>query len=254
MSFRLMSAVWDMAIPSTEKMVLMCLSDHAGEDGKCWPSVSLICRKTSKSERTVQSAIKWLKDNEYLDDQQRPGTSPIYTLNLRKFRTPADNAPPQELRGTPAKSAPTPANLAPKPIKKQPRTDQPKTTQARTCEIPDGWIPARFGVGSKCRALVDGWPPGELETQIEHFTAHHRSRGNKFKDWQDVWKTWVLNSRNFGRGNRGGGSGNYRERDNRDGFERAIDRNREARLAAERPEAGGDGGGREIAAAQHTLL
>lgn len=254
MSFRLMSAVWDMEIPSTEKMVLMCLSDHADEEGICWPSVSLICRKTSKSERTVQSALKWLKDNEYFDDQQRPGTSPVYTLNLRKFCTPAEIAPPQKLRGTPAESAPTPANLAPKPIKKQPRTDQAKKPQARDHELPDDWEPKEFGPKTECRKIVDGWPPGEREIQIERFCAHHRSRGNKFKEWQDAWKTWVLNSRGFGRGNRGSGSGNYRERDNRSGFERAIDRRREARIAAERPADEGDGGDRRRAPAQHSLL
>lgn len=254
MSFRLMSAVWDMDIPSTEKMVLMCLSDHADEEGTCWPSVSLICRKTSKSERTVQSALKWLKDNEYFDDRQRPGTSPIYTLNLRKFCTSAENAPPQKLRGTPAKSAPTPANLAPKSIKKQSGTDQPKKAQVRDHEIPDGWLPTEFGPKSQCRKIIDGWPPGELGIQIEHFIAHHRSRGNKFKDWQDAWKTWVINGRKFGGANRGNGSGGYRERDNRSGFERAIDRRREARIAAERPADEGNGSGRELVPSQHSLL
>lgn len=121
-------------------------------------------------------------------------------------------------------------------------------------ELPDGWVPQEFGPNTECRKIVDGWPPGEREIQLERFAAHHRSRGNKFKEWQDAWKTWVLNSRGFGRGNRGGGSGNYRERDNRSGFERAIDRKREARIAAERSGTGGDGGGGELAGAQHSLL
>jgi hypothetical protein len=58
-------------------------------------------------------------------------------------------------------------------------------------------VPKAFDAGSKCAQIMAEWPPGEVETQIEHFTAHHNSRGNRFKDWQDAWKTWVLNSRKW---------------------------------------------------------
>ena len=61
MSIRLLSAAWDLDIGSTEKMVLMSLCDHANDDGLCWPAIATICRKTSKSERTVRNALVELK-------------------------------------------------------------------------------------------------------------------------------------------------------------------------------------------------
>lgn len=63
--------------------------------------------------------------------------------------------------------------------------------------LPDGWLPAQFGQASKARAIVDGWPPGEAEFQFERFAAHHRKLGNRFKDWQAAWATWVLGSIKF---------------------------------------------------------
>jgi len=109
MSIKLMSAAWDLDIPSTEKMVLLCLCDFANDDGVCWPSIASIMRKTSKSERTVQAAMKWLKDNGYFAINGWHEKTPKYTLDPRKICTPADFAPPQNLRNTPAKSAPKPS-------------------------------------------------------------------------------------------------------------------------------------------------
>jgi hypothetical protein len=69
------------------------------------------------------------------------------------------------------------------------------TTRAHV--IPDHWKPEPFGSKSKCAPITASWTPDELETQLEHFTAHHRGKGNRFVDWQDAWKTWVLNSRTW---------------------------------------------------------
>jgi Helix-turn-helix domain len=108
MSIKLLSAAWDLDIGSTEKMVLMSLCDFANESGVCWPSVATICRKTSKSERTVQMALKWLKDNGFYEVNGYHKQTPLYELNPRKICTPAEIAPPQKLHKTPAKSAPKP--------------------------------------------------------------------------------------------------------------------------------------------------
>src|SRR5690606_21098282 len=82
------------------------------------------------------------------------------------------------------------------------------------------WRPAEFGPGTECRSVVDGWPPGELARQVERFTAHHTAKGSRFENWQAAWKTWVLNSREFGHG-RANGNG---APDRRDGVAAALDR------------------------------
>lgn len=210
MSIKLLSAAWELDIGSTEKMVLMCLCDYANDDGgNCWPSVATIARKCSKSERTVQGAIRELERMTILRTVPRRGTSNAFQLDPRKICTPAKSAPPQKTAGTPAKSAPKP-----------PRTVNNKTKGAHA--LPANWEPIEFGPKSKSRKIIDGWPPGHLEEQLERFEAHHRKLGNKFDDWQAAWATWVLNSEKFKHGDnirRGGATGP----DRRSGLARAID-------------------------------
>lgn len=56
-----MSAVWELDIPATEKMVLLALADNANDEGLCWPAIKTIARKCSRSERAVQYAVKALE-------------------------------------------------------------------------------------------------------------------------------------------------------------------------------------------------
>jgi len=109
MSIVLLAAAWDLEIGSTEKMVLMCLCDHANEEGTCWPSVARIGRKTSKSERTVQAALKWLREAGYFTVERQRGPTPLYRLDAHRIRASANPAPPQSSRRAPANPAPEPS-------------------------------------------------------------------------------------------------------------------------------------------------
>jgi hypothetical protein len=74
-------------------------------------------------------------------------------------------------------------------------------SRAHARPLPEDWAPEPFGPTTKSQKVIDGWPPGELDHQLEHFRAHHAKTGAKFVSWQDAWKTWVLNNRKFGNGN-----------------------------------------------------
>lgn len=188
MSIKLMTVVWDLDLPPGEKLVLLALVDQANDDGRnCWPSVETICKRSGQGERTVRRALQSLESKGLLTRHHREGTSTQYHVHPCQIGTPAETAPLP-------KTTKTPAKLAPKPS----RTIKIKPKEAREHVIPDGWKPSQFGKGTKSRKIVDGWPPDDLSGHLEHFTAHHRARGNKFKDWQDAWSTWVLNSGKFG--------------------------------------------------------
>lgn len=111
-----MNAAWDLEMPSGMKFVLMSLCDQANDAGQCFPSVATIAKRCSMSERAVQGHIKTLEEMGYLVRKERVGHSTLYCLDPRRFCTPAESAPPQKLRHTPAKSAPPPPqNLHPTP-------------------------------------------------------------------------------------------------------------------------------------------
>lgn len=185
MSVSVMTDVWAIDLPDSQKIVLLALADSANDEGHCWPSMATLVKKCSKGERTIQGVIKQLVDAGHLTRKEVRGKGCNYYVHPRKDCAPADTAPPQRTAKTPAATADKPS-----------RTIIKKNINAH--EMPDDWQPMSFKVGSASRDIVDSWPPGIYVTTLESFVAYHRSRGNKFKNWQEAWSTWVLNSRKFG--------------------------------------------------------
>lgn len=127
MSIKAMSLVWENeSLPTTDKMVLLSIADHVGEDFTCYPSISRLCKRTSLKQRAIQGAIKRLVAAGYLTVEMNAGKrgSNLYTVHP----TPARNAPPhemhpaayappppQEMRPTPAADAEEPSRTVIKP-------------------------------------------------------------------------------------------------------------------------------------------
>jgi hypothetical protein len=108
LSIRYLNAVWDLDIPTTQKMVALVLADHADEHGRSFPSVARMMKMSSLAERSVQNAINWLEENGHLVREMRCGKSTVYRL------TPAGDAPPNDVHPR-TKCTPTPAGDAPHP-------------------------------------------------------------------------------------------------------------------------------------------
>lgn len=108
MSVALMSLAWDSDLPSTDKMVLLCLCNFANDTGDCWPSISTLVKKTGLSERTVQRAIRRLIDAGILTIKERSGTSTNYRIHPRHIGTPVTVTPPSPRHPTPVTVTPHP--------------------------------------------------------------------------------------------------------------------------------------------------
>ncbi|HAS6026241.1 TPA: helix-turn-helix domain-containing protein [Vibrio vulnificus] len=62
MSVKVMSYVWDIPLfKGSDKLVMLCLADHADDSGLCWPSIDTIARKSGVSPTTVKSTLKKLE-------------------------------------------------------------------------------------------------------------------------------------------------------------------------------------------------
>lgn len=142
MSVRVMSLVWSLDLPDSQKIVLLALADCANDEGHCWPSMATLAKKCSKGERTVQGVIKQLCDAGHITRKENPGKGCNYYLH--PGATPAAAAPrsdraPQPSAATPAASADKPSRTIingladAKPIRAIKRKGWPV--------IPD-WIPA----------------------------------------------------------------------------------------------------------------
>ena len=112
-----MTAVWDIDLPDSQKIVLLALADCANDEGLAWPSISTMARKCSKSERTVQSVIKELVAAGHLTRNEVVGHGCRYQLHPRRICTPARIAPPQGLHPTPAAVAGHPRSRCTQTVK-----------------------------------------------------------------------------------------------------------------------------------------
>lgn len=72
----------------SSKMVLLALANHAGEDSKCWPSISKLETETELHANTVRRSLRDLERRGLISREERysPGTrcriSDLYTLHL----------------------------------------------------------------------------------------------------------------------------------------------------------------------------
>jgi hypothetical protein len=185
MSVRIMSAIWEIAMPPTDKLVLLALADAANDEGYCWPSISTIARKSGVSERSVQRAIRKAETDGLVKRQEVIGKGCKYWLAPRHSATPDTLSPV-----TPA--TPTPDTVSPKPSRTIiPKKDKPSLDmRASKFVLPDHipsqpWVDfedmrRRIGKPMTQRAkelavmrldklAEDGWPPGDV---LNHSTLN----------------------------------------------------------------------------------
>lgn len=88
MSVKIMGAVWDSALPKSEKFIALAYADHASHDGaNIYPSIGLIAWKTGYSNRAVQRITQSLIVNKILVHVGKHGKyqTNMYEMNVQKL-------------------------------------------------------------------------------------------------------------------------------------------------------------------------
>ena len=206
MSIKIMSAVFEsLTLGPTDRLVLLALADHAGEDGTCYPSIARLCQRTGLGERAVQVSIKRLKEAGQLTAKMGGGrgNSTLYTITIN----PAAETPFKKPRITnpvssdinPAFNALNPAPDAPEPLRtiiepsEEDLADKPPLKR-RACQLPDGWVPSDKNIRD---AEAKGFSAAEIESEADRFRDFHTAKGSTFKCWDAAWRTWLGNARRF---------------------------------------------------------
>ena len=84
----------------TERLILIAIADHLGDDGRCWPSAERLGELTGCSYSTVRRAIRSLTRDDILLGAQRPGRSTVYRIDWRQLSpTPAEDTPVNMTQG-----------------------------------------------------------------------------------------------------------------------------------------------------------
>lgn len=62
-----MSAVFESeTLGPTERLIMLALADHADDEGRCYPSIGRLCRRTGLKDRSIQNNLKSLSDQGYI--------------------------------------------------------------------------------------------------------------------------------------------------------------------------------------------
>lgn len=157
-----MSRVWDETpFDQTTLLVLLCLADHADDDGRCWPSVPRLATRARCSERWCRDVLASLEESGWLERELRPGKSTMYRIIF-----PAQTAPTPEPQITPEVSSPlNPGSGVPRnPRSGDPGTGAPMNHQEPSSEssVVVGGLPEAPHQSEALRTPSRrGWQPSE---------------------------------------------------------------------------------------------
>lgn len=208
MSIKVMSAVWECEeLDASERLVMLSLADHADDEGRCYPSIARLCRRTSMSDRGVQKVISRLSERGFITIKPNAGqgganlyfltstTEPGSPPEQRSPRT-TFTTPPNPVRKTPEPRSPKPSGTIIEPSEDRAREAKPR--RKPEVPLPPDWVPSDRNIAD---AEARQFSAQEIHDEADRFRNHHIARDTRFMDWDAAWRTWLGNSRKFeGRG------------------------------------------------------
>lgn len=194
MSVRIMAAVWELDVSSTDKLVMLALADWSNDDGMCWPSMKQLADKSGLTDRAIRASVGRMVDAGHLSRKDNPGKGVFYTVHPGTTFRPEQASPRNEVPETPERrSANTSRTIIPSEAKassgKRARDEFPcpdgvdqidwdalkANRKAKRAALSEG---AHRQISRKLEAWArDGWPPGPI-------VAHAAERG-----WTSVFET-----------------------------------------------------------------
>jgi hypothetical protein len=205
-------------LSATEYRVLMVLCEHAHHDGsQSWPSVKTIASEAEMSSRSVQAALRTLRQRGVIEIERVANRhSPaVYRMNMHLFPVRASSRG-AEKPDVGRKKSPSGAQInafrgaefadepVHQPVKEplqgsvphsrpQHALEKPSPEKKKRAPIPPNWEPdvadvefaLKMGVGFGVLALTD------------QFRDYYLSRGTRIADWSAAWRNWCRREAEF---------------------------------------------------------
>lgn len=87
MSMKLMTQIWDNEDPDltgSRLLILLCLADHANDDGVCWPSIARLTKRARIDRSGIIRHLDELEAAGYLVIERDPGRVNTYTVRATR--------------------------------------------------------------------------------------------------------------------------------------------------------------------------
>jgi len=151
------------------KAVLIGIANHANPNGQAWPSVARLSLYSGFSEKTIRAAIKQMCQANWLHQELRLGTTPVYTLPIHGS-PPERGTPPVEGRGTPPE-----------------RGTKPNRTINKN-KMQSEWMPTVTMIEF---AHANGFNARRVQDEADRFRDYWISTGKPMADWEATWRNWI---------------------------------------------------------------
>jgi len=74
-------AAWAANLPPAQKLVLLCLADHADEGGVCWPSIARLADRSGLARASIVRSLKALADTKHITVERGSGRLNHYRVH-----------------------------------------------------------------------------------------------------------------------------------------------------------------------------
>ena len=208
-------AMKQVGLKPAAKIVLYWLADHYNQSaGECFPSHKRLAELCEMTDRSVRLHLDQLAEAGLIEVVKRTRDNGSQTSNSYhlKMRTDGDGrkifpTPPENISTPPVQIFPT-LNLVNNNLVNEPeelRGAKAQKQRKPEMDLPEGWIPNDKNVQD---AIDRGFSETEIENEADRFANFHRSKQNRFRDWDAAWRTWLGNARKYRTADRGkGGQG-----------------------------------------------
>lgn len=176
MSIRIMSAVFESeTLGATERLIMLALADHADDEGRCYPSISRLCQRTGLGERAVQTNIRKLQSQGYVEIIPGAGRQGSNLYFVRP--TPAPDAP-----------KPSVTIIEPSVPLVVPQPEKPKEPDRQ--RLPEDWVPDReYREFARDLNLTDADIEEIADDFRTYWTELNTAKSRKTqRGWLQAWK------------------------------------------------------------------
>lgn len=188
---------------SSVKFTLVALCECANyRTGRITPSIEHLVEITGQNRKTIIANVAELERlGLIVDTGERTGRTKQIKVYNPVFGTVPQSEQSQERNSSvsgrkQSQKRDTEPSLEPSHSTEPKGSSECKARKpgGRMTALPDGWQPV---LTVAAQSMVDGWPPGMFEAELEKFRDHAADKGRTSKDWQAAFRTWIKNANNW---------------------------------------------------------
>lgn len=180
--------------------------------GQLAASIRFMAEAWSWEKSTVDRFLKRLKNRDMIGTDSGTGVNVITICKYSEYQGGdhdggTDKKEKRDSSGTAAGQTRTPDEI-PDERREETIVSLEKSPRRKPeLPLPEGWLPSERNIAD---AKARNFTSQEIDRHAEQFRNHHTAKGNRYRDWDAAWRTWLGNADQFrspGSRNTGAGGG-----------------------------------------------